>query len=602
VDERLKREHPEYMQFASPEPLTIAEVQGLLRSNEVLVQFMEAPKVGNLPSELFVWVISKHHSRWASASLDGQSINRMVNSLRCEIDQAQWAGEAAQCQHLLGSNSKIGRVSSTFDVVTAHALYRGLLGPFDDLINGKHLLVVPSGALASLPIHVLVTETSDGSTDDAYREAKWLIARQPISVLPSVASLKALRRAGASKASKPYIGFGNPLLDGSPARTGESDRSVLARYRQTCPPSPTTVRLASMPKFPPFKPLARGGLADIEAIRRLLPLPETADELCTVAASLGAEPTEVRLGSAATEREAKRLSENGQLASYRTIHFATHGALSGEIEGNAEPGLVLTPPTIASEHDDGYLTASEIAALKLDADWVVLSACNTAGPGGANADSLSGVARAFFYAGARSLLVSHWAVDSDATVELVTKTFRALQADGNMTRAEALRRSMLALIERGGAHAHPRMWAPFVVVGEGWASSGQKDVAAGPDGTWIVTVKGETCGVAEVSDKSTYPMTVSGGLITGLNGRLRGKVSSSGVARWTIPAADGSLVRFQGTLLEKTASGRVSQIDGNCEGKFTAKRKVPKSDPLGGLESTSRKKKFTGHNSPTGGR
>ena len=139
-----------------------------------------------------------------------------------------------------------------------------------------------------------------------------------------------------------------------------------------------------------LKPLARGGVGYVAQIRRLLPLPETSNELCTVAASLGAQSTE---------------------GEYRIIHFATHGALSGEIDGNAEPGLVLTPPRIASEFDDGYLTASEIATLKLDSDWVILSACNTAAAGSANAESLSGLARAFFSAGARSLLVSHWAVE-----------------------------------------------------------------------------------------------------------------------------------------------------------------------------------------------
>jgi CHAT domain-containing protein len=90
------------------------------------------------------------------------------------------------------------------------------------------------------------------------------------------------------------------------------------------------------------------------------------------------------------------------------IHFATHGALAGELKGTHEPGLILTPPATTSEDDDGYLSASEIAALKLDADWLVLSACNTAAGGAANAEALSGLGRAFIYAGARSLLVSHW--------------------------------------------------------------------------------------------------------------------------------------------------------------------------------------------------
>jgi len=150
------------------------------------------------------------------------------------------------------------------------------------------------------------------------------------------------------------------------------------------------------------------------------------------------------------------------------VHFATHGALAGDISGTAEPGLILTPPKEPTDLDDGYLSASEVAALKLDADWVILSACNTAAGGAQGAEALSGLARAFFYAGARALLVSHWAVDSAATVKLITSAVGTITRDPNIGRAESLRRAMLAMIDKGEAReAHPAFWAPFVVVGEG---------------------------------------------------------------------------------------------------------------------------------------
>jgi CHAT domain-containing protein len=137
---------------------------------------------------------------------------------------------------------------------------------------------------------------------------------------------------------------------------------------------------------------------------------------------------------------------------------------------NFLPGLLLTPPKTASETDDGYLSASEIAALKLDADWVILSACNTAAGNAEGAEALSGLARAFFYAGARALLVSHWAVASEPTVELITGAVERMASDKTLGRAEALRQSMLAMIDKGEAYeAHPSIWAPFVVVGEGAA-------------------------------------------------------------------------------------------------------------------------------------
>jgi CHAT domain len=128
---------------------------------------------------------------------------------------------------------------------------------------------------------------------------------------------------------------------------------------------------------------------------------------------------------------------------------------------------ILTPPRKASEEDDGYLSASEIAGLKLDADWVILSACNTAAGAATSSEALSGLARAFIYAQARALLVSHWEVCSEATVKLITKAIREMARDPNVGRAEAMRRSMLALIDKGEPHeAHPAYWAPFVVVGE----------------------------------------------------------------------------------------------------------------------------------------
>jgi CHAT domain-containing protein len=156
---------------------------------------------------------------------------------------------------------------------------------------------------------------------------------------------------------------------------------------------------------------------------------------------------------------------------YRVVYFATHGLLAGEVKGLGEPALALTLPAKPSDLDDGLLTASEVAQLKLNSDWVVLSACNTAAGDKPGAEALSGLARAFFYAGARALLVSHWAVDSDAATRLTTETFDVLRKDPNLGRAEALRRAMLAYMNdtTDPLSAYPALWAPFVVVGEGAA-------------------------------------------------------------------------------------------------------------------------------------
>jgi CHAT domain-containing protein len=340
----------------------------------------------------------------------------------------------------------VPEITRSFDLARSHALYKLLLERFAPMLSDKrHLLLVPTGALSSLPFQVLVTEPprGAGSGEEAQKGAAWLIRRHALSVLPSVQSLSALRQLMSSGgAPKPFFGIGDPVLVG-PAALNKQKRDAKR---------PVIERAA----------FYRNGLADIGALRELVPLPETADELRAVAKSLGAPPEAISLREDATETRVK----TAKLSDYRVIHFATHGLVAGDLDGLSEPALVLTPPLVATETDDGLLTASEIATLRLNAEWVVLSACNTAAGDRVGADALSGLARAFFFSGARAILVSHWAVYSQAAVHLTTQTFATLAHMPEIGRAEAFRRSMLALIDQG---APPSFWAPFVVVGEGAA-------------------------------------------------------------------------------------------------------------------------------------
>jgi CHAT domain-containing protein len=206
-------------------------------------------------------------------------------------------------------------------------------------------------------------------------------------------------------------------------------------------------------------------------------LPDTADELNAIAGTLKADSArDVYLGRKASETNVKR---PGALDQYRVVAFATHGIAPGELAGLDQPALVLSNPALTSETDqDGFLTMEEVLGLKLDADWVVLSACNTASGEGKGADAVSGLGRAFFFAGARTLLVSNWAVETTSARLLTTELFRRQADDPRVSRAEAMRQSMLALIDRmsvdgnGGAgfsYAHPAFWAPFSLVGDSGA-------------------------------------------------------------------------------------------------------------------------------------
>ena len=447
-------------------------MQALLKADEALVLLLDIPHIGKLPEESLVWAVTKTNARWARTERGTKSLQDSVETLRCGLDADAWAH--GRCVDLLKVNyTRADREAAKplpFDRKLAHDLYAALFGQIEDLVIGKHLLVVPSGPLTMLPFHALIATPPADDADDA--KVAWLGTRQAITILPSVATLSGLRTyAKTSHASRPFIGFGNPLLDGDPTAPSQAAHAKLARELQRCPDTPTTMgRIIA--GHAGLRPLARGGLADPDKIRRQVALPETAVELCAVARSLGIPASEIRLGAQATEREMKAMSADGRLASYRIVHLATHGAVAGELQRGAEPGLILTPPDKATETDDGYLAASEIAGLKLDADWVILSACNTAAGGAEGAEALSGLARAFFYAGARALLVSHWAVNSHAAVNLITTAVSAMAVDPSVGRAEALRRSMLALVESGTPQAaHPAYWAAFVVVGEGATAS-----------------------------------------------------------------------------------------------------------------------------------
>ncbi len=455
IDTRLESEFPDFSDLQKAAPVDLDAVREKLAEDEVLLFYADVGGLGAQAAETHLWAVTRSSEpRWLRLLGTAAELRDAVRTLRELIGVAAVTRGATP---MSGPESD-DRTDRALDV--AHRLYRTLLKPVADLVDGRRLIVVPSRRLASLPFHMLVETMPPADSADRNRDAGWLAKRHAITVLPSVAAIAATRPVQAASARTPYLGFANPAL------TGPSGRDQAGHDRVKCrnfePPHGVTL----VQPVPGLASLFRGGGADVDAVRRLEPLPETAEEACAVAAALGADPNSVRLARNATESEVRRLSKAGELARARIVHFATHGLVSGELAGLAEPAIVLTPPDAASPTDDGLLTASEVATLRLDADWVILSACNTAaGDGGGEA--LSGLARAFFYAGARSLMVSHWPVASEAAVRLATGAIAEIAADPAVGRDEALRRAMLAEIAAGGRRADPANWAPFVVVGAG---------------------------------------------------------------------------------------------------------------------------------------
>lgn len=431
VDE-LTLHYPEYQELTRPEPLSVSQVQATLRPTEAMLVYHIDKH------DSWIWIVRTDKSAFQRLETDQQTLSTQVRRVRLQM-----------------STDKAGRLGKV-DLSLLHKIHEDIIAPAKPFLDKvDHLILVASGPLQSLPFAMLVASAANEiSSHPDYRDVDWLAKHYAISVLPSVSSIRALRHFGdAGRAPLPFIGFGDPLLAKLPKQAETASRSADLTG---------LFRSADNAKGEDWA----NGIADVALIKQQPSLPESAEEINAMASMTKAESNAVWLQEKATETNVKKLD----LSKYRTIAFATHGVMADEFGKGMEPGLLLTPPKQGSLDDDGYLSAGEIAKLKLNADWVLLSACNTASSDGApGADGLSGLAKAFFYAGTRSLLVSHWPVSSAATVPLTTAMLLEYEKHPELGKAEAHRKSMLALMNTAEhpEYSHPIFWAPFVVVGEG---------------------------------------------------------------------------------------------------------------------------------------
>jgi len=308
-----------------------------------------------------------------------------------------------------------------------HSLYKALVAPVASGLQGVRTLIVASeGPLASLPFSTLVTEPPGGSAPPS-----WLVRQMSVTQLPSASALLALRRSPSRvSAAKALIGFGDPAfkLPGSAPGNGVAQYDAAWGFRY----------------------------ADVT------PLPETRRELLALATALGADPgIDLILGAAAT-RQAVLTTP---LADRRVVAFATHGLMPGELPGISKPSLAMAAN--ADLLQSPLLELDDILSLRLNAQWVVLSACNTAAGERGNG-AMSGLVRAFFFAGTRSVLATHWAVESESAAALSTATFMS-QAKGATVRSESLRQAQLSMLNGSLGErrwAHPYFWAPYALFGD----------------------------------------------------------------------------------------------------------------------------------------
>lgn len=475
----LRARAPDYWEFRSPSPLALEELAGdtgLLAPNEALVMLC-APADGLAGSS---FAVSRGGAAWAPVTMSADELDMSIRILRRQIDPStdRSAPGAATYQ--------------SFDRKLAHRLYVELLG--DPAIRRivedpqiDTLLLVVDGSVAALPPGLLVVEPPTGSDedDDALRATPWLIRSKAIAILPTASSLRSLRTRAVAKAGSdnPLIAFADPDFRGTgliPGLAATADPMAVSLTRSLAvPEAPTRGQV-----------VVQGGTTRAQ-LAALPELYQTLKEGVALAKLLGAERDYLLLGPAASEARLMQLDGEGLLARTRVLAFSTHGLISGDFVGLNEPALALAAPDPgAAPYHDGFLLASEAATLNLSAEWVVLSACNTAAADRAGGEGLSGLARSFLYAGAERLLVSHWQVRDDATRALISTTFETFSRQPELGRAKALQRAMLDLMDdtiddgsrlivgncdrigvRGredcpmATLAHPWAWAPFVLVG-----------------------------------------------------------------------------------------------------------------------------------------
>lgn len=464
VQHQVQTEFPDYSAIAAPSPVALQKAAAWLHPDEVLVLYATSDE--NTPAGLqgsVIFAVTRDTIRTGIAP-SRTELSEVARQLRCAaaLTDARCGRGADKTR---GSFSLDGPVAENipqgpqFDTSLAHRAYEAVLGPVAGSLAGKsRLIVVPDQALIAMPFHLLVQNAPQ--TDMPLQTADWLIRDMSVFVVPTVASLDALRtqRRGKIHETNRFLGIGDPLI--GVQRNGKIEFD--------CGDDRLEPVFSAALDTSPAENIIRNGMVDADAIIELSALPDTR---CELKSALGHfdDGSQLLLHGNATEAVLKQMSASGQLAEFATISFATHGLIAGEI-GDHDAGLVLSPPDQPSLRDDGLLSTGEIAELKLDADIVFLSACNTAAGDGQNSQGLSGLASAFFYAGARSLLVSHWPVYSDAATELTTAMLSRMQTDPDLGYADALRLAMLAILDDPNSDArkrHPAYWAPFMIVGEG---------------------------------------------------------------------------------------------------------------------------------------
>jgi CHAT domain-containing protein len=452
--DEIGKHFPDYANMIQPRKHSLGEIQKQLRAEEVLIS------IYSTNTSTFVWVVpNKEEPAMTVVALSKNDLEKQVYEVR---------------KSLFPASDILGQLPA-YDFQKAYELYSVLLKPSEHLWrDAKDIILLASGPMSQIPLAILPSrpfqlEPKKSELFSNYRDAPWLIKNVSITTVPSLSSFVSLRTLPRwTQTRKAFAGFGDPYFNKNQMLKAQSeDRGFnVAHQDGDYKLNVRGIRLTKVGNLDSKNILS----CDIESLSRL---PDTAQEIQSIAAVLGAtSEQDVYLGQRASEKQVKTMN----LSDRRVVAFASHALVPYDLDGLDQPAIALSAPSVTGDDNDGLLTMGEIMELKLNADWVVLSACNTGAAQGAGAEAVSGLGRAFFYAGTRAILVSMWPVETTSAKELTTGIFRHQRDNPEMPRSRAHQQSMLELIEakdimgENGAivasYAHPFFWAPFIIVGD----------------------------------------------------------------------------------------------------------------------------------------
>ena len=441
VQAEIRQRTPRYAALTQPQPLSVTEIQQrLLDDHTVLLEYALAD------NHSYLWLVTRDKVVTSQlppkAEVEAQA--RRVYELLIAHQPVPGLTPAQQRARETAADKQYP--------AQAMALSQMLLGPVADQLGNKRLLIVPDGALQYVPFAVLPVASTQARANTANPP---LVLDHEIVTLPSASVLAVLRREFANRLAAPrkVAVLADPVFEADDARVKLSVASRRAGQRNK--KASAVSEVASVPASSLARALksVRGG--DGARLRRLLFSRDEAEAILSMAPSSS--------GLKALDFHANRkLATSDELGQYQILHFSTHGLLdSGQPELS---GLVLSLVDEAGQPQEGFLRLHEIYSLRLNADLVVLSACQTGLGKDVRGEGLIGLTRGFMYAGSQRVMASLWEVDDAATTELMKRFYKGVLQE-KLPPATALRAAQIEMLKREHWQS-PYYWGAFVLQGE----------------------------------------------------------------------------------------------------------------------------------------